>query len=204
MAVTRSRAILADRHPQALESFKEGLGSVLRQWTALELAVYHQWGGPTSSIRAEKLQEELIELFMSPDKVYKDDISLLLEEYLECEFNTICEDGSPDELGELIVNMWRECCTGSFNLVTDVLAREFVRHEMISRSQGICGKGDIADDADDDVDTTALEQVVHEEVMQLPTLDSIMETEEAPELVDPDGWEKVQRSKKSKKKQYKI
>lgn len=203
MAVTRSRAVLLDRHPQALESFKEGLGSLLRQWTALELAVYHQWGGPSSSTRAEKLREELIDLFMSPDKVYKDDVSLLLEEYLECEFNTICEDGSPEELGELIVNMWRECCTGNFNLVSDILGREFVRHEMISRSQGISGRGDIADEADDDVDTTALEHAVQEEVMELP-VESTMETEEAPVLVDPDGWETVQRSKKSKKKQYKV
>lgn len=43
---TRSQAkmrnFLESLHPQCVEAFKEGLGSVLRQWTALELAVYHQ------------------------------------------------------------------------------------------------------------------------------------------------------------------
>ena len=46
MAITRAAAskaaILQSRHPQHGEAFKEGLGSTLRQWTALELAVYHQ------------------------------------------------------------------------------------------------------------------------------------------------------------------
>ena len=43
---TRSQAkvrkYLESLHPQCVEAFKEGLGSVLRQWTALELAVHHQ------------------------------------------------------------------------------------------------------------------------------------------------------------------
>ena len=60
MALTRSAAAAAtraaSRHPQCIEAFREGLGSVLRQWTALELAIYHQWGGPASSVKAEVLQ----------------------------------------------------------------------------------------------------------------------------------------------------
>ena len=57
------------------------------------------------------------------------DISLILEDYMETEFNTILEDGSPDELGELLVTMWRQCGEGDFTLVTNALAREYVRHE---------------------------------------------------------------------------
>jgi len=39
---TKLRVLQESWHPQAVTSFKEGLGSVLRQWTALELAVHHQ------------------------------------------------------------------------------------------------------------------------------------------------------------------
>ena len=130
----------SQKHPEQLRCFTEGVGSVFRQWTALELAVHHQWGGPTSTERAGALLEEVLALFKGPDKVYKDDVTILLEDYMDTQFSTVCEDGSCDELGELLVDMWRQCGDGDFNLVTNALAREFVRHETLSRSQGITCK----------------------------------------------------------------
>jgi pre-rRNA-processing protein TSR2 len=217
MAITRAKATqlayVATLPPQSVEAFKEGLGSVLRQWTALELAVFHQWGGPSSRERAEVLREELLDLFLQPDKVYKDDIGLILEDYLETEFNTILEDGSPDELGELFVTMWRECMEGNFERVTNILAKEFVRHEMVTKSQGLAS-GDIDDGSDDGADDSELNETVAEEAkLQLEGAGSSLgmieeeEEEEAnpPKLVDPEGWEVVDRSnKKNKRKNYKL
>jgi hypothetical protein len=48
---------------------------------------------------------------------------------MESDFNTLCEDESPDELGELLVTMWKQCGDGDFTLATNALAREFTRHE---------------------------------------------------------------------------
>lgn len=62
----------AMRHPQADEAFKQGVGSLLRQWTALELAVFHQWGGDSSGESAARLVDEILHLFEVEDKVYKD------------------------------------------------------------------------------------------------------------------------------------
>ncbi len=208
MAVTRAKAAAmqaaANRHPQAAEAFKEGIGAVLRQWTALELAVFHQWGGPSSKERADVLREILIDMFLGPDKVYKDDVTLELEDYMESEFNTVCEDGSYDELGELFCKMWRECCEGNFTMVTDILAKEYVRHEMVSKSQGLSG-GDADDDSDneDNVDAEGMIQDAIEEA-EAEGNEMAQEEEEAPPLVDPDGWEVVDRSNKKKKKGYKI
>jgi pre-rRNA-processing protein TSR2 len=203
--LTRSKAAAAaaaaNRHPQAVEAFKEGLGSVLRQWTALELAVFHQWGGPDSKQRAEGLQQELLDLFLGSDDVYKDDISLILEDYLEQEFNTICEDGSPEELGEMFCLMWGKCCAGDFTMVTDVLAREYVRHEMVSKSQGLSG-GD-ADSDDEEVGDNG-EAMIADAMETIQEEETAMQEEEAPPLVDPDGWEVVSRKNNKKKKGYKI
>ena len=55
-----------------LKFFKEGLRSIFRQWTGLELAVFHQWGGPSSTERAEALMEEVLGMFQGVDKIYKD------------------------------------------------------------------------------------------------------------------------------------
>ena len=74
--VTRSAAAkaaaTAARDPMAYNQFKEGLRSIFRQWTGLELAVFHQWGGASSSDRADQLVEEVLKMFEGPDKVYKD------------------------------------------------------------------------------------------------------------------------------------
>ena len=45
---------------------------MFRQWTGLELAVFHQWGGPSSTDRAEVLMEEVLGMFQGVDKIYKD------------------------------------------------------------------------------------------------------------------------------------
>ena len=211
-------AELNSRHPQAVQYFSEGVGSVLRQWTALELAVHHQWGGPQSSARADALVKEITELFLGPDKIYKDDVALLLEDYMDVNFQTICEDNSPDELGDLFCDMWRECIVGKTDLVTNALGREYVRHEMVSRSEGL-DTGD-ADDGSDDGDMNETEQALQEAVAQglsaaTGGLAAIseghgMDTEEGEEALgqepepvpirDPDGWETVARGKKATKK----
>ena len=54
-------ARIQSRHPQAAQHFTEGVASALRQWTALELAVHHQWGGPQSAERAEALIPEIVD-----------------------------------------------------------------------------------------------------------------------------------------------
>lgn len=210
-------AEISSRHPQAVQYFQEGVGSVLRQWTALELAIFHQWGGPDSATRADSLVKEIVELFLGPDKIYKDDIALLLEDYLDTNFSTICEDGSPDELGDLFCDMWRECVAGNTNLVTNALSREYVRHEMVSRSEGLAG-GDADDGSDGEEDNMETEQQLREAVaagLAAPRLAAIDESEmdmeegegtEAPPepepvpVKDPDGWETVARGKKASKK----
>lgn len=64
---------MSEIHPQAKQAFQEGLESVLRQWTALELAVLNQWGGPSSGEKANQLYEELLGKFMTrASQLYKD------------------------------------------------------------------------------------------------------------------------------------
>jgi hypothetical protein len=209
-AQTARLARIADinaRHPEAIQWFTKGVESTLKQWTALELATFHQWGGPGSNERAEALVVEIVELFLGPDKIYKDDIALLLEDYLDVNFSTICEDGSPDELGEKFCTMWRECLSGNNESVVNMLSKEWMRHEMqiLQKSEGLEG-GD-ADDGSDDGEMNDAELELDAAVageLSNGKLGGIeegtMETEE-PEPVqvkDPDGWETVATGKNKK------
>jgi len=72
---TRSQTFkqeLEARHPEAEEAFKQGVGSVLRQWTALELAVSHGWGGTNSQHKADELLEDVLAMFGGKERIYKD------------------------------------------------------------------------------------------------------------------------------------
>jgi len=57
---------------------------------------------------------------------------------METDFNTICEDESTEELGDLLCLMWTQCGVGDYTLVTNALAREFYRHtaETLAQSRG--------------------------------------------------------------------
>eukprot|EP01032_Pedospumella_encystans_P017950 gene17950-20444_t len=160
-AATARLARIQSRHPQAAQYFTEGVGSALRQWTALELAVHHQWGGPQSAERAEALVKDIVDLFVDGDDVWKDDVEILLEEYMEVCFNTICEDDSLEELGIKFCDMWKECIEGKTDMVSTELSKEYQRHEMVSRSEGLD-----TGDADDGSDAGEMNEETEKEMQE--------------------------------------
>ncbi len=187
------------------------MGTALRQWTALELAVHHQWGGPQSAQRAEELVQEVVDFFLEADNVWKEDVEILLEEYMEVCFNTICEDGSLVEVSTMFCDMWKECIEGKTDRVSEELGKEYMRHEMVSRSEGL-DTGDADDGSDDGEMNEEAEKEVGEAVakalsaaagghgVQLQDSDVQKDTSILP-IRDPDGWETVARGKKATKKQ---
>ena len=208
---TRSMAILAARHPEAPQYFKAGMSAVFKMWTALELALFHQWGGQQGGEAALDLQEELYNMFLLPERIYKDDVSITIEDYMERHFNTILEDDSPDEIGALLCEMWRLCCEGNFAMVADVRAKQQMRVSAVTHSQGLAG-GDAMDDSDDDIDYDKQRQLLDEGMETyggtvsgggtMHTMsegdENDMEEEDAPPLVDADGFETVISGKKKK------
>lgn len=217
---TRTQKAVANRHPDTIPHFQQGLEAVFRMWTALELALFHQWGGSNGSNVATELQEEVMAMFLAPERVYKDDVSLVLEDYMETYFQIILEDGSADEIGELLCVLWRKCAEGDFSMKEGILEQERRRTSAVSTSQGLDGGGDEMD-SDDEVEG-AVEfgdnQARMAEGLQDNTvftkmgggvgsaggtgMDKMMEDEqeeEAPSLVDADGFELVVVGQKKKK-----
>lgn len=150
---TRSQAVIANRHPDTFQNFRVGVQSIFRQWTALELAVHHGWGGQNGVQKVEDLLNLVIESFNSSERVYKDDISLLLDDVLEVNFNVICEDESTDELGnvalnyglnslliccigDMIVQLFNQCSKGETALLQHILTKEKGRINVLATSQG--------------------------------------------------------------------
>jgi hypothetical protein len=119
---------------------------------------------------------------------------MLIEDYVEEEFSMICEDGSPEEIGELLIQMWRECCQGEFRLVSNVIGRETDRQALnpLNQSQGLEG-GDIIEGPEEYEECPDLELMEPSEIIEEP----------AEPLVDEDGFERVTKGKKGKKSRAK-
>lgn len=153
---TRSKVFeteLINRHPQANAVFESGVVSIFRQWTALELAVSQGWGGFDSQRKADQLIDDVLTLFQTK-RVDNNDIALLLEETMDQDFQTVCEDNSPNEIGILLCNIWSEVGNGNFSTVNNIIARETSRNTgtIISNSQGVDAGGDVMSDDDEDDD----------------------------------------------------
>jgi hypothetical protein len=113
---------------------------------------------------------------------------MLIEDYCDANFSMVCEDGSPDEIGELLVMMWNQCSQGDFTLVQNAMGREATRQNVVSASQGLEG-GDVIDE--DEMEGTggdAPSEVIEEEPEDPP----------AP-IVDEDGFQTVMRARKPRK-----
>lgn len=115
---------------------------------------------------------------------------------METDFNVICEDGSPDEVGELLCVMWRQCSVGDFKLVQTTIAKEDAAINSIKHSQGLdCGDAIDSDDENEGVD---VETVVNDDTASSEVqADTAMSEDVQEPIADPDGWTAV--SKKGKK-----
>lgn len=205
----------ANMHPDTGPKFKEGLLSVFRQWTALELAVHNQWGGPDSARNAEAMVNEIIDLFLNThERIYKDDVSLILDDILESQFNVVCEDESTEEIGDILCRMFNQCYCGDFTLVTETLRKEHLRHEVVKKSQGLSATGDnMESDDEDDADQlnenqsevmSASNAALNGTIFNMGNMDTDVEPKptfvKPPPIIDEDGFETVVKHRKPKKK----
>lgn len=149
------------------------------------------------------------------------DISLILEDSMETDFNTLCEDGSAEEIGEILVTMWRQCAAGDFTLVNNIREKEARVAGNFRQSQGLEGGDEI--DSDDENEGLDMAEVTAEYMPTMPSfsfsatqsavaaagtstipentedaMDTTTTEEKSPQP-DPDGWEVAGRRRTKKK-----
>ncbi|KAG5178463.1 Pre-rRNA-processing protein TSR2-domain-containing protein [Tribonema minus] len=193
---------------EAWELFKQGVGSVLRQWTALQLAVDNNWGGGNSQQKALAMEAELVEMFRTKKQVYRDEVEDYLNAYLDDHFGTYAEDDR--RIAVVLLDMFAKCGAMDFTLVRNTLAQEQSRRAKPLRSvpaegaddpddvttniaQGVAAGGmDAMDEADSDGDSDG--DGGEDEQPQQPAA-AAAKAAPAPRMVDPDGWETVTKKK---------
>ncbi|XP_022903641.1 pre-rRNA-processing protein TSR2 homolog [Onthophagus taurus] len=83
------------------ESLRKIVENIFNNWTALQLAVEHHMGGSNSKELALSAIEDLTK-YCIDYQVEITDIEDQLEDLMDLQFNTTCEDGSIKEISNLL------------------------------------------------------------------------------------------------------
>ncbi|PFH37157.1 hypothetical protein BESB_036150 [Besnoitia besnoiti] len=146
------------------EVFKRAVSAVLSQWTLLNLAVEHGWGGRGPQRRRQELYEWLLNTF-AMGRVNVTWLAGELSVRLEDMFHVIAEDESDVEVSQLLVALYEGTQKGDFSLATKVIEQTNSSSTAASvnatRAQRSGGGGDAGEassrhscDASDDDDCT--------------------------------------------------
>jgi pre-rRNA-processing protein TSR2 len=80
--------------------FTHAAALIIHLWSALDLAVQNQWGGPDSGDKRDWLAAVVVDMFSFPPgkSVDVDDVEEVLLQVMEDEFDVVLEDGSAGQV----------------------------------------------------------------------------------------------------------
>ncbi|XP_060535077.1 uncharacterized protein LOC132707300 isoform X2 [Cylas formicarius] len=84
------------------EAFTKVVSHVFNNWTALRLAVEHSTGGPNSKQTALECLHYMVQFCLNEPNIQPEGIQEALEDILDEEFETICEDDSPKQIAAVL------------------------------------------------------------------------------------------------------
>ncbi|CAM6118205.1 unnamed protein product [Calypogeia fissa] len=103
---------------EGVEVFGLAIYQCLQRWTALQLAIHNEWGGSSSTLKAQQFHSNIVAFFSRAKEArYIDDLEDLLDQCMLEFFNTEIEDGSLFEVAEQIMTMHEECMLGNYENV---------------------------------------------------------------------------------------
>uniref|UniRef100_A0A1L8DFN3 Pre-rRNA-processing protein TSR2 homolog n=1 Tax=Nyssomyia neivai TaxID=330878 RepID=A0A1L8DFN3_9DIPT len=85
------------------EQFREIVENIFNRWSALKLAVEHGMGGHSGLQKAIELMNHTYDYCTQPKTPEQEDIQDALDEYLDQEFQTICDDDSSKEVSYYLI-----------------------------------------------------------------------------------------------------
>ncbi|KAJ0393602.1 hypothetical protein P43SY_007644 [Pythium insidiosum] len=179
IAREQAAAFATDSIKNPWDYFEYSVKLVLARWTALRMAMEGEWGGGDMRRKYEILLEEILHIYKYNKNVYADDMALNISEYVESEFGLVCEDGSVEEVAELMNSLAEECKKGQFDRVKQL-------HEQVQALIPIDLKKSKVRQADDGSNVVQADGSV-------VNVDEAMAAADEP-LIDEDGFTTVRRS----------
>mmetsp|Transcript_19709 Transcript_19709/g.40193 ORF Transcript_19709/g.40193 Transcript_19709/m.40193 type:complete len:184 (+) Transcript_19709:16-567(+) len=169
--------------------FPDAVRAVLQRWTALNLAVTHDWGDGQSEQKRETLFQQIVEGFSTGKKaVDPTELEDFLDHFLENNFSTDADDDSPKEVSVLICRLHELISAGNI-----AEAQTLVATPITSLDNCVAeGDGDSETDGEEGEDGMMdVEQREEEQVVL---------TEEQQADLD-DGWGVVVKTNRGRRKE---
>lgn len=120
--VEGDRASLKFEDPKQQGKFELGVCMAIHNWDELTTAVDNSWGGPNSADKRDWLSGVVIDLFLEKGV----DIILIEETLLYAmmdEFYTEIDNDSALEVGDLIIQIYKECLAQDYAHIDQLYAR---------------------------------------------------------------------------------
>ena len=170
-------------------AFVSGVQAVLQLWTALGLAIDNNWGGGDSNAKAQAMFDDMLSIFRRGKDIYNDVIEDFLLVRMDENFHCRCDDGSIEEVAQILVRMYMECGDGKFDIVQNSIEKLNQRRGKGLNAARQSTAGGEAQEIDDGEDESAGGE---DQVPQLVGADvqgnSSMDVQGG---VQEDGWETV-------------
>ncbi|GAX83506.1 hypothetical protein CEUSTIGMA_g10931.t1 [Chlamydomonas eustigma] len=186
--------------PEHRPAFEEGIRQIFLRWTALCLAVENSWGGASSKEKAEGLKQEVLDWFYKKKEHYADELEELLDDAILHDFNVEAEDGSPRQVAEALVSIYKECFEGDYSAVQRMQANAAngaakSKRQVVDNDGTVMGEDSGGDSSSDD------DELDNDEEMEDVTITGATGTGAVPmessrpmgPVVDEEGFTVVQR-----------
>ena len=177
---------------ECIHNFRTSVDAILKNWTALQLAVSQGAAGHHTSAIAEWMIDAVVQWFGENENLEPYEVTEFLETILNQEFNLVVDDGSTDEIGTTICDFYQLCiCSNKSN--DEILGKihslpkcDLSRCRILDGNEETCQNQDQLEQQMDSMQVENSESSSHQN-----------NTTETPKLeVDPDGWVVVGRKKK--------
>ncbi|KAL0585816.1 hypothetical protein ABG067_004539 [Albugo candida] len=172
IAQVDARAFHENQFQSQWQYFEYSVKILLARWTALRMAIEGKWGGGDMQRKSEILLEEILNVFKYSKNVQYVDMVINITEYVDVQFGLVCEDGSIEEIVELMLTIAEECKKGDYNRIR-------VLHEKMQALIPI------------DLKNSKFEQAI--------TRKQEESLEDDKCLVDDEGWATIRRSSRIKR-----
>lgn len=100
-----------------MELFKECVEQLFNRWSALKITVEHGMGGPMGHMTAMEIMNYIYEYCTSNENLTVQELRETLEEIMDEEFETICEDNSTLEMATMLIKCLQLCQSQRFDEV---------------------------------------------------------------------------------------
>ncbi|KAJ3018932.1 hypothetical protein HKX48_002535 [Thoreauomyces humboldtii] len=180
--------------------FTSGSQCVFQRWTALQLAIDHQMAGITTSQRSEELLEHTCAFFEQyRTEVMPHEIAENLKAFFDEVFNAELDDGSPEQIGKTLVQLYRDVVVdGRTEEVTAMIRKAQETASAAGASIKVGGDDSSSDEGSDDDDDEEDRDPNAPQPMDVdgPAPSGSSSSQPRPEpVVDEDGFELVQPKK---------